>query len=182
MNNNPLILEIDNFLSKTECQDLLQISEELGYLPATINTDRGQKRVTGIRNNERVFYESSVLAKRLWSKISPYIPQSYGNSQAIGLNELFRFYRYRPGQLFKKHRDESFIRNESEASYYTFMVYLNDGFTGGQTTFESQTIEPKCGKALIFRHELEHEGSEVLTGEKYVLRSDIMYKLSVDLG
>jgi hypothetical protein len=29
--------------------------------------------------------------------------------------------------------------------------------------------------ALIFRHELFHEGAEVKSGKKYVLRSDVMY-------
>jgi len=40
------------------------------------------------------------------------------------------------------------------------------------------TITPKEGMALIFLHKLYHEGSEVLEGRKYVLRSDIMYKLN----
>jgi hypothetical protein len=31
--------------------------------------------------------------------------------------------------------------------------------------------------ALIFYHKLYHEGSEVLTGIKYVLRTDVMYRL-----
>jgi hypothetical protein len=29
--------------------------------------------------------------------------------------------------------------------------------------------------ALIFKHELFHEGTEVKSGKKYVLRSDVMY-------
>lgn len=63
----------------------------------------------------------------------------------IGLNELFRFYRYEPGQQFRKHRDQSYIRNSKEASYFTFMIYLNDDFKGGTTTFNDITIQPKQG-------------------------------------
>jgi prolyl 4-hydroxylase len=99
------------------------------------------------------------------------------NSHAIGLNELFRFYRYQPGQEFKKHRDNSYIRNNKEASYFTFMIYLNDNFTGGATTFKDIVVKPKQGTALVFYHYLEHEGSEVTEGTKYVLRSDIMFRL-----
>ena len=59
------------------------------------------------------------------------------------------------------------------------MIYLNDNYVGGETTFNEISILPKQGKALIFQHDLEHEGSSVIQGIKYVLRTDIMYKLNV---
>ena len=90
---------------------------------------------------------------------------------------MFRFYKYQPGEQFKKHRDQSFIRNEIEASYFTFMIYLNDNYDGGETTFNHLTIHPKQGMGLIFQHDLEHEGAPVIKGIKYVLRTDIMYRL-----
>jgi len=121
---------------------------------------------------------SDDLANELWSQVQSYAPKSIGNSHAVGLNELFRFYRYEPGQQFKKHRDQSFIRNNEEASYYTFMIYLNDGFKGGETKFDNVAVAPSKGAALIFNHFLEHEGSEVIEGTKYVLRTDIMYRLT----
>jgi hypothetical protein len=37
-------------------------------------------------------------------------------------------------------------------------------------------VRPKQGMALLFLHDLYHEGSEVTQGVKYVLRSDIMYR------
>ncbi|MDJ0366019.1 2OG-Fe(II) oxygenase [Hymenobacter sp. H14-R3] len=101
-----------------------------------------------------------------------------GNSTACGLNELFRFYRYQRGHKFKGHYDESYARNAHEASYFTFMVYLNDNFQGGDTTFRGVRIRPRQGMALIFLHSLYHEGSEVTQGVKYVLRLDVMYRLA----
>ncbi|MGK0390517.1 MAG: prolyl 4-hydroxylase [Maribacter sp.] len=56
------------------------------------------------------------------------------------------------------------------------MVYLNKNMKGGETRFIESTIQPKIGKALIFRHGLVHEGCPVLEGVKYVLRTDIMYR------
>jgi hypothetical protein len=38
-------------------------------------------------------------------------------------------------------------------------------------------VVPRIGSALIFHHYLEHEGSEVVEGTKYVLRTDIIYRL-----
>jgi hypothetical protein len=36
-------------------------------------------------------------------------------------------------------------------------------------------VRPVRGTALVFRHRLLHEGAPVLTGRKYVLRTDVMY-------
>ncbi|WP_052732204.1 2OG-Fe(II) oxygenase [Hymenobacter terrenus] len=104
------------------------------------------------------------------------MPAQVGRGAAIGLNELFRFYRYQRGHQFKGHFDESYIRSEQEASYFTFMVYLNDNFQGGDITFRGLSIQPRQGMALIFLHSLYHAGSEVTQGVKYVLRSDVMYR------
>lgn len=171
------IFIIDHFLNDAECDALIAKSEEAGYEESTITTEKGQKRIESVRNNYRVLFSDIELAEELWEKIKEKAPAKIGNSEAIGLNELFRFYRYEPGQLFKKHIDESFIRNDTEASYFTFMIYLNDGYEGGETKFDEAVIAGKKGMALIFLHSLPHEGAEVTSGVKYVLRTDIMYKL-----
>jgi hypothetical protein len=172
------ILLIENFWSAKQCDDFITQSETTGFEQAKIQTDLGQKVVESIRNNRRIMYRNEALANQLWETASQFAPQYTGNSVAIGLNELFRIYKYEPDQKFKKHRDESFIRNESESSYYTFMIYLNDDFAGGETTFNNITVKPRKGAALIFLHSLEHEGSNVKSGIKYVLRTDIMYRLT----
>ena len=79
-------------------------------------------------------------------------------------------------QEFKKHRDQSYIRNENESSYHTLLIYLNENFIGGETTFENLKIKPKKGSCLIFFHDLEHEGTKLTSGKKYILRTDIMYR------
>jgi prolyl 4-hydroxylase len=167
---------IENFWTPEQCDDLIAKSESIGYGPATINTSFGARRVDHVRNNERVLYKDESFAASLWNELQPYAPSSVGDSKAIGLNELFRFYKYGPRQQFRRHRDESYVRNAREASYYTFMIYLNDTFTGGETTFDNLVVAPLKGSALIFLHQLLHAGSEVKSGTKYVLRTDIMYQ------
>ncbi|MBG9377696.1 2OG-Fe(II) oxygenase [Panacibacter sp. DH6] len=172
------IFTIDDFWTRQECEDFISKSEAIGYEPATVDTEKGQKIVEAVRNNYRVIYTDIVLADNIWRKLKPFAPSQIGNSKAVGLNELFRFYKYQAGQEFKKHRDQSFIRDEVEASYFTFMIYLNNDYEGGETTFNSLTIQPIQGSALIFLHDLEHEGSSVRRGIKYVLRTDIMFRLT----
>ncbi|RPD47647.1 2OG-Fe(II) oxygenase [Hymenobacter sediminis] len=170
------IFTVEDFLSRKECLDYIVLSEGIGYELAKVNTAGGARVKTGVRNNNRAFHRSEELAQTIWEKGQPFIPAHLGNSTAIGLNELFRFYRYQRGHQFKGHFDESYVRNEEEASYFTFMVYLNDNFQGGDTTFRGLRIQPKQGMALIFLHSLFHEGSEVTQGVKYVLRTDVMYR------
>lgn len=53
---------------------------------------------------------------------------------------------------------------------------------GGETTFLNNSLNvripvvPKPGRVLIFEHQLLHEGSKLIDGIKYVIRTDIMYK------
>jgi prolyl 4-hydroxylase len=152
-------------------------SEGIGYELAKVNTASGTRVRTDIRNKSRAFYNSEEFAQELWQKLKPFMPARLGHSTAIGLNELFRFYRYQRGHRFKGHFDESYVRNELEFSHFTFMVYLNDNFQGGDATFRGLRIRPRQGMALVFLHSLFHEGSEVTQGVKYVLRSDVMYQL-----
>jgi prolyl 4-hydroxylase len=172
------IFLIDDFLSEIECNELILESENIGYKYATVETEKGSLRVESVRNNSRVLYSNIELADRFWVRLKDAAPAKIGKSYAIGLNELFRFYKYTSGHRFKKHIDNSFIRNELEASYYTFMIYLSDDYVGGETIFNDLRVKGRKGMALIFLHSLEHEGAEVKEGTKYVLRSDIMYELA----
>ena len=71
-----------------------------------------------------------------------------------------------------------FVRSDDEQSLLTFMVYLNEGFAGGETRFfeSGVTVTPRTGLALLFQHFLLHEGASVTAGVKYALRTDVMYR------
>lgn len=56
------------------------------------------------------------------------------------------------------------------------MIYLNEDFVGGETSFDELNIVPKTGMAFCFIHEQKYVGNPVSQGFKYVLRSDIMYQ------
>ncbi|SFO85997.1 2OG-Fe(II) oxygenase superfamily protein [Chitinophaga sp. YR627] len=171
------IFTINDFLSHDECSALIGKSEEMGYEEATVDVGGGQQRmIKGVRNNERVLYKDELYAGLLWDRLKAFAPEGKSGESACGLNELFRFYKYSPGQRFKMHKDGSFTRDPYEASQYTFLIYLNNEYEGGETIFASgETIRPQTGSALIFHHPLRHEGALLETGVKYVLRTDIMY-------
>jgi len=184
-----LVFEVPKLVDKDRCNQLIQHAENLGFDDALITTDDGQQRIEEIRNNNRVITDDLGLMNEIWSLIKPHIPSEYEGRSLVGLNERLRFYRYDPGQKFDWHQDGYFERDNGERSMFTFMIYLNEGFEGGGTTFSDVfykryagkpftdfTVIPKIGSALLFYHPVSHRGDELIKGRKYVLRTDVMYE------
>ncbi len=177
------IFLIHDFLTVQECDEFISLSEDAGYDDAPLTTVAGPVVNKDVRNNARYMMDDPFLAVLLWSRAQPFIPPELEGWKALGLNERFRFYRYDRGQRFDVHLDGHFRRDNGEQSQLTFMVYLNDGFEGGATTFYDQegsrptaNVEPRTGTALVFVHRQWHEGGPVIDGRKYVLRTDVMYE------
>jgi len=179
------ILVVHNFLSEAQCTALIRRSEAFAYEAGTVAGVVNEN----IRNNERVIIDDESLASQFFQRAAPFLPAFLEDRRLVGFNERWRFYRYQPGQTFNPHRDGSYLRmNTREESKLTFMIYLNEGMVGGETKFFSDidhafqqpaspylSVQPKTGSALIFLHSIWHEGAVVQSGQKYVLRTDVMY-------
>ena len=173
---HPQIFLIENFLTHEECNRFIEESEESTFEEAKINVYGRQLMNKGVRNNDRLMIFDENTAEDLFKKAAEFLPQEQEGYRLLNFNEMLRIYKYAPAQQFKMHRDGSYIRNEKEKSFYTFMVYLNDDFEGGETEFENLfTVAPEKGTALVFYHPLRHEGKILISGLKYVLRTDVMY-------
>lgn len=108
---NPDIFTISALLSHEECDMLIDKSEAIGYEEATVTAAGGvQRMLKEIRNNERVLFKDESFTALLWERLQQFVPAGYNDRTACGLNELFRFYKYSPGQRFKMHRDGSYIK------------------------------------------------------------------------
>lgn len=171
------IFEIPALLSAEECDGLIDLSESIGFSKADVQTKSGRQLLTNIRNNERVDYYSNELAEIYWQRIAQLKLPIYEDKQAIGLSPYFRFYKYWPGQKFNMHKDgrQNVGGNET---LYTLLMYLNDGCIGGETLFRQDNLKvsPKKGYAIMFEHQLWHQGVEVESGVKLVLRTDVVYQ------
>lgn len=171
------IFTIGDFLSANECDRFVAEAEARGFDDAPINTAFGAQIRKDVRNNTRVMIDDVPTAEDLWSRVTDYIPMRRGDWGACGVNERLRFYRYEIGQQFDWHYDGAFERDNGERSQLTFMVYLNEGFEGGETSFGRVSIQPQKGMALLFVHQIRHKGQPVVRGRKYVIRTDVMYRL-----
>lgn len=147
------------------------------------------------RNNERQVVDDEKLSKHLFSTIREFIPVKFitkaisnkeeGEWNLKELNSRIRICRYLPNQYFHKHLDGVHYKSEFEQSKLTFMIYLNNHteFNGGKTLFFNSkdddeiiaSYKPIKGDLIIFDHNIWHSGESVFKGEKYVLRSDIIY-------
>jgi prolyl 4-hydroxylase len=176
------VFVIDSFFTADECREQIVRTEQAGFEEAPITTAAGFVMAKNIRNNARVMLDDFDLADRLWERLRPSIPERLGYWLPIGLNERFRCYRYDVGEKFAPHFDGAFERSLHERSQLTFMVYLNQDFTGGETIFHEYdppvVVTPATGMALLFVHRQMHEGAAVKQGRKYVLRSDVMCRYS----
>lgn len=175
----PLIIEIPNILTVKECDELIGKINQLNPSLATVRNDGEAEVNTNVRNNERVIFNDSSLAEKLFLKAQDYVPSTMQGRILSSANECFRCYRYKVGMKFSPHYDGSLERNGNEKSYYSFLVYLNDDFEGGQTNFLTESIHsitPRKGFGLLFQHLILHEGAEVSRGVKYVARTDLMYQ------
>ncbi|KAK3103916.1 hypothetical protein FSP39_022883 [Pinctada imbricata] len=179
-----LAFALDNVFTKEECEKYIADSEARGYELALVNIGGGrQKQMTDVRNSSRNIWDSKEEVQKMFSRIKDYIPEVWKDRKCLGLNERLRFLRYDPGEYFKPHLDGSYVRENGERSYITVQIYLNEGFEGGSTTFmswdENERVEyvPKTGSVLIFQHDILHEGSQLIKGRKYSIRTDVMYSL-----
>ena len=183
---DPDIFRIANLFTRDECLRLIDLAESIGFEAASVRTASGPKMMSHIRNNDRVVLNDPELAGEMWSRVAAYLPMLDG-CLPTGVDSQLRFYRYVPGQEFKRHKDGAVTNEEGETSKLSYLVYLNDDCEGGATSFRDyrevagkrekieQIVNPTIGSALLFRHERWHEGTPVTVGVKYVLRTDVFY-------
>lgn len=188
-----LVFTVDDFLSADECRALIERSERIGYEPASVKLRGGPVLRSDIRNNDRIAFADLELAAQLWQRAAPLVPAQLESGVASGLDPGFRAYRYDPGQRFQPHRDGHVARGTDERSLLTCLIYLNDDFSGGATTFYAgqrftgetslvASIAPRTGTVLFFRHTWWHAGTPIEAGRKYVLRTDVFYRFAEGLS
>lgn len=131
---------LDNVFTKEECDDLIKRTETIGYIPALVGFP--QIRVPENRNNYRCVVDDEILAAEIFKRIKNYVPAEWLMCPVAELNPRLRFLRYEPLQKFETHNDGIYVNEEkTKCSYITVHLYLNEGMSGGATTF---TTEPKA--------------------------------------
>jgi prolyl 4-hydroxylase len=185
LNDAPLLKRFANFIPPEVCRLLIRQSSSrlqpaLVYDPVNKRNIRYKTRTNSIAQFNLV--ENDVLHFLLQEKMSAAcgIPMIQMEATAI-LN-------YQPGEEISNHYDfvDTDLPNyeqeiaENGQRVITFLVYLNDDYTGGETAFPRIGIEHKgsLGEGLYFVNALPdgapdlrtlHAGKPPLTGQKWIV-------------
>ena len=169
-----VVASIHNVLSQRQCNEIINNStqKEFGSMLGKYRSCQ--------RNNSRSLILDENLASNLWKDLEPEISAlmsennlpfqplgfdvSRGEWMLYGLNEAFRINQYSStgNQFFAIHRDAQYCPNGDRRSLLTLLVYLNDDFSGGETTFylpkDTKDESVSVGKDMIVEDEIKSRG------------------------
>ena len=199
----PGAIQLLNVLTRRECQQLIDLTESLGYLPdAAVSLPRSVRH-----NHSLSWVADDTTTDIIWQRCAPFMTDDQGifdGKQALGLNRRFRFYRYQPGDYFSPHTDGSWPGSKvidrqlvtnafsDRWSQLTYLLFLSDGYEGGRTQFYLPTDKPDeptvvnvrtpVGGVLCFPHGMHplhclHSSEAIVSGSKYIIRSDVLFEL-----
>jgi len=195
--------------SRAECARVVAAGEAVGFEPDEPAGGSATEKQS-VLAHAFVWCVDGAFANAFWQdRIAPHLPPSLAGC-AVGLNRRWRVYRYVPGAAYRIHIDGAWpgsgldehgdyvydAYGDGTWSQMTCLIYLNDGFGGGETKFyipspmdpsshgvlDCRGIVPSAGAALFFPHgaagrTLLHEGSGVAEGGvKYVIRTDLLFR------
>eukprot|EP00036_Acanthoecidae_sp_10tr_P010968 CAMPEP_0182917038 /NCGR_PEP_ID=MMETSP0105_2-20130417/1287_1 /TAXON_ID=81532 ORGANISM="Acanthoeca-like sp., Strain 10tr" /NCGR_SAMPLE_ID=MMETSP0105_2 /ASSEMBLY_ACC=CAM_ASM_000205 /LENGTH=282 /DNA_ID=CAMNT_0025054019 /DNA_START=38 /DNA_END=886 /DNA_ORIENTATION=- len=205
------VFVLRDVLTPGECRQHIDVANGLGFGPSpmrllsTVNATEFKMR-SGFRNSERVMLDAPpALADEIDRRVQPHLPKRLlcdgeewelvrmGEGRAGGpVNRRWRYNRYTTEGFFKPHYDAGYVYGRDEKTLLTFILYLNDGFDGGETSFfpdgtatrpeDIVRLRPRTGSASLFFQagctKPLHEGTPHRTegAYKYILRSEIAYR------
>ncbi|KAI1617220.1 hypothetical protein EDD36DRAFT_157805 [Exophiala viscosa] len=205
-------------LTSQECTQIIAAAETMGFTPDAPIRAPGEE--SSILAHNFYWVADPAFCTNLWDRVAPFVPSNINGQNVRGLNRRFRVYRYVPGAEYRAHIDgawppsgidlvtDTYIYDDSpkgspQSSLFTFLIYLNDEFDAGETTFflpsvregvlNSYPVKPVQGSILMFPHgetegSLLHQGTGVARGKegspsaKYVIRTDVLYDVGAGVG
>jgi len=120
------LFTVPEFLTPPECEAFIKNAETCGFVhQGSLGPTRGE----AFRDNDRISVHDAILAEKLWkSGLSNFfLDIRVRGKAAVGLNPNIRFYKYKIGQHFGQHIDESVDLGGGNTTEYTLLIYLNGG-------------------------------------------------------
>ncbi|EEF51467.1 uncharacterized protein LOC8258321 isoform X2 [Ricinus communis] len=193
---------VQDFLTCGESKSFVKAAEATGFVhQGSLGPTKGE----AYRDNDRISVNDSLLAKNVWESglNNLFSDIKIRGKVAVGLNPNIRFYRYKVGQRFGQHIDESVDLGDGKRTHYTLLIYLSgdskaktkndpnaskdfspESLVGGETVFYGSRnrvvaeVAPTEGMALLHIHGdkcMLHESRIINKGVKYLFRSDVVF-------
>jgi len=92
--------------------------------------------------------------------------------------EQFRIKKYEPNGIDQFDTHVDVVDYGTARRFLSFMWYLNDVESGGQTIFKDVQIQPKQGTLIMFPPlwMFPHKGESPISGPKYIMSAYLHYK------
>ncbi|EAT92035.1 hypothetical protein SNOG_00540 [Parastagonospora nodorum SN15] len=169
----PNLRLIRDVLSPEECTAIIAAGETIEFIPDAPMRPQGED--TSVLAHNFYWVIDQAFHDKLWSRVKAFVPEvvagkqmALGHPQASILSQ--NAYQY-----------DSSPTDARQSSLFTFLIYLNDDFKGGETTFfipsvkegviNAYPVKPIMGSVAVFPHgeaqgALLHEGTGVVEGAK----------------
>ena len=162
--------EIDNALTDEECDSLIKSSKDKLVKSEVMSVDKNGNALNKLDTYSRTshqYWQPKHKFNKITQKIENLVNSFLKNKITSKQFEDIQVARYKPGQEYKYHYDicdpdyavpehldscKADFNKYNSVRYATVIIYLNDGFNGGETRFTklNKNIKPKKGKALLF--------------------------------
>jgi hypothetical protein len=199
---------IADLFTGEECRQIIHVGEAIGYDPDEKADGTSAADKKSILAHAFVWCTDEAFIETVWHRVKDLVPRQVSGGRPLGLNRRWRCYRYVQGSVYRPHIDGAWPGSgvDEEGNYVydafadgrtsrlTFLIYLNDDFDGGCTSFfmpsasehgvlDARGVMPRKCAALVFPHgdtigALLHEGSAVNAGAKYVVRTEVLYSMA----
>jgi len=187
MNVLNFLLQIDNVLPITTCNQLIKLFEESEH---KIRLKRGgypnwNNLFLSIHHPEvdqKLSHTFLEVAHKYQEWLGEY-GKCYTSTEFVLEGSNIKKYVGGTDDMYKIHADVADIGTSHR--FLAFLFYLNDDFEGGETIFYPDcVIRPKKGSVLVFPPYwmFPHEGTPVIKGEKYIMSNYCLWNWDVKNG
>ena len=190
-----LAFTVDDVLDAKECSQLIQMADASGWKPSPM---------APLQTGLRARFDDDAWARTIYERLRPFCPPVHRRRRLVGVTPTFRFVKYPEGASVAPHPDTSggdkhTPVKEPNASLFTILLYLNEGYEGCETCLlpspksapppenprddvfpevcykRGIPVKPKRGMALVFEHDILHACPPLTRGVKLVIRVDLCY-------
>jgi len=173
LSERPDVLSFRALFTAQECRYLIEAAEPMLAPAVVVDPATGRQRPDPLRTADSVGFTpplETLAVQALNRRIAA------ASGTLFDQGEPLQVLRYRPGGEYRPHFDA--IPGFSNQRVATMLVWLNDGFEGGETEFPEAGLKLRGapGDAILFRNVADgrrdpvsaHSGLPVTSGEKWL--------------
>jgi len=173
LSDSPEVALFRTLFTDAEC-DFLQLVAEPSYAESLVLDSHGREHRDTIRTSDGApmhWLVEDPLIHALNRRLAAASGTDYNQGEPLLI------LRYRPGQQYRNHYDA--LPGVDNQRFKTALVYLNQGYGGGETAFTKTDLKVagRKGDCIVFRNSLgngrydpmaEHAGLPITSGVKYL--------------